>query len=401
MNVRGLLWILAVAAGVTVANLYYCQPLLAMMGATFHASAQGIGLVAMLTQAGYAAGMLFIIPLGDSAERRRLIVLAAGASTLALLGVALAPSLTALWIASFALGLTTAVPQLAVPYAAALVPAADRGRSVGRVMSGLLIGILLSRTASGFIGAHLGWRAMFFLAAAAMAVFTAVLRLALPVQQPLQRIRYAELLRSLPLLLRREPLLRRHGVIGALALAAFSAFWTTLVFLLGSPPYHYGAAAAGLFGVVGVAGALVAPLAGKIADRHGTRIVNLLALTCVLLSWVVFAFFWRWLVGIAVGVLLLDLGVQANHVSNQTRVLGLSSEGRNRLNAVYMVMYFTGAAAGSFLGASAWSAFGWAGVSGLGLALSLLALAAFFAVEPAAAREADGAAALSIHAVRT
>lgn len=386
---NGLLWLLSLAAGVTVANLYYCQPLLAMMGASFGATAQGIGLVAVLTQAGYAAAMLLIIPLGDSAERRRLIVLAAGASSLALLGVGLAPTLPLLWLSSFALGLTTAVPQLSVPYAAGLVPAADRGRSVGKVMSGLLIGILLSRTVSGLVGRQVGWRATFLIAAAGMAVFTAVLRLRLPEQQPQQRIRYGELLRSLPRLLLREPLLRRHAVLGALALAAFSAFWTTLVFLLAAPPHQRGSDVAGLFGVIGVAGALAAPVAGRLADRRGTRIVNLLALCCVLLSWGVFALFWRSLAGLAAGVVLLDLGVQANHIANQTRVLGLSAEGRNRINAVYMVIYFTGAATGSLLGASAWSASGWAGVSALGVGLSGLSLAAFFLVEPAAARAAD------------
>ena len=389
MSVRGLLWLLAVAAGVTVANIYYCQPLLAMMGASFGASAHKIGLVAVLTQAGYATGMLFIIPLGDSEERRRLIVITAGASSVALVGVALAPSLGALWVASFAVGLTTAVPQLAVPYAAALVPAADRGRSVGKVMSGLLVGILLSRTASGLVGQHLGWRATFLLAALAMAFFTVVLRLLLPRQEPQQRIRYGELMRSLPALLRREPLLRRHALLGALALAAFSAFWTTLVFRLGTLPYQYGADVAGLFGLVGVAGALVAPMAGKVADRHGTRVVNLLALSCVLVSWLVFALLWRSLGGLALGVVLLDLGVVANHISNQTRVLGLSHQGRNRMNALYMVLYFVGASGGSLLGASAWSAFGWAGVSGLGIGLSLAALLAFFVVEPGAARAAD------------
>ena len=389
MSVPGLLWLLAVAAGVTVANIYYCQPLLAMMGASFGATAHAIGLVAVLTQAGYAAAMLFIIPLGDSEERRRLIVLSAGSSALALLGVALAPSLGALLVASFAVGLTTAVPQLAVPYAAALVPAADRGKSVGKVMSGLLIGILLSRTASGLVGQALGWRATFLIAAAAMALFTVALRLRLPLQEPPERIRYLDLLRSLPALLRREPLLRRHALLGALALAAFSAFWTTLVFLLGARPHKLGADAAGLFGLVGVAGALLAPVAGTLADRHGTRIVNLLALGCVLLSWVVFALASRSLVGLALGVVLLDLGVQANHISNQTRVLGLSTQGRNRLNAVYMVIYFLGAAGGSLLGASAWSASGWSGVSALGLSLSLAALGVFFLVEPAAARAAD------------
>jgi len=386
---RALLWLLAIAAGLTVANLWYCQPLLAMMGASFGASPHQIGLVAVVTQAGYAAAMLFVIPLGDSEERRRLMVISAAASAAALLAVALAPSLPVLLVASFALGLTTAVPQLSVPYAADLVDARERGRSVGKVMSGLLIGILLSRTASGLIGHHLGWRAVYLIASAVMLASAVLLRLLLPEQVPERRIRYWELLRSLPALLRKEPLLRRHGILGALALAAFSAFWTTLAFLLATPPYHYGADVTGLFGLVGVAGALIAPVAGGLADRYGTRLVNGLALACVLVSWIVFALFWRSLAGLAAGVILLDLGVQANHISNQTRVLGLSAELRNRLNAVYMVMYFTGAAAGSFLGASAFSAFGWTGVSALGILLSAAALAAYFLVEVDAAAAAD------------
>jgi predicted MFS family arabinose efflux permease len=388
-DARALLWLLAIAAGLTAANLWYCQPLLAMMGASFGASPHQIGLVAVLTQAGYAAAMILVIPLGDSEERRRLMVISAAASAAALLAVALAPSMSVLLVASFALGLTTAVPQLSVPYAADLVDARERGRSVGKVMSGLLIGILLSRTASGLIGHHLGWRAVYFIASAVMLASAVLLRLLLPEQVPERRIRYRELLRSLPALLRNEPLLRRHGILGALALAAFSAFWTTLAFLLATPPYHYGADVAGLFGLVGVAGALIAPVAGGLADRYGTRLVNGLALACVLVSWMVFALFWRSLAGLAAGVLLLDLGVQANHISNQTRVLGLSTELRNRLNAVYMVMYFTGAAAGSFLGAGAFGVFGWTGVTALGIVLSAAALAAYFFVEADAAAAAD------------
>ena len=382
---RALLWLLAVAAGVTVANLYYCQPLLAMIAATFGASPHAAGLVPTFTQAGYAAGMLFIIPLGDSHERRTLMVATAALSTGALFGVAFAPSLAVLLVASFALGMTTAVPQLAVPYAAGLVPESERGRSVGRVMSGLLVGILLSRTASGLIGERLGWRATYLLAGAMMAAFTLLLRLRLPRQLPAQRISYGELLRSLPALVRREPLLRRHALLGALALAPFMAFWTTLVFLLTTPPHHSGAGVAGLFGVVGVAGALGAPLAGRLADRRGSRFVNGLALGCVLLSWIVFALAWRSLAGIALGVVLLDLGVQANHISNQTLVLGLSSELRNRLNAVYMVVYFAGGALGSIAGALAFGAYGWAGTSAFGIGASILALAAFFLVERRAA----------------
>ena len=388
-DARLLLWLLAVAAGLTVANLYYCQPLLALMGAAFGASTHAIGLAAVATQAGYAAAMLLIIPLGDSHERRRLMTLTTAASAAALLCVGLAPTLPVVLLGGFLLGLTTAVPQLAVPYAAGLVPPGERGRSVGKVMSGLLIGILLSRTVSGFVGERLGWRAIFLAGAVVMAALAAALRWFLPLQAPDRRIGYGDLLRSLPGLLRDEPLLVRHSVLGALAFAGFSAFWTTLVFLLATPPHHYGAQMAGLFGVVGVAGALAAPIAGRLADKRGARVVNGLALGCALVAWILFALFWRSLLGLAAGVILLDLGVQANHISNQTRVLGLSAPLRNRLNAVYMVIYFVGAAAGSFLGAWAFSSSGWRGVSALGIGLSVLALLAWRFVAPEAAERAD------------
>jgi predicted MFS family arabinose efflux permease len=388
-HVQGLLWLLAVAAGVTVANIYYSQPLLALIGAELHAGPGATGLISTLTQAGYATGILLLVPLGDSVERRRLILISAVATIVALVGVALAPSLHLLYVASYALGVTTCAPQLVVPYAAGLVPANERGRSVGKVMSGLLVGILLSRTASGVIASHLGWRAVYLLAAGAMVALTIALRLFLPIQRPGARVTYRELLGSLPGLLRREPLLRRHALLGALSFACFSAFWTTLAYLLQTPPHHYGSDVVGLFGVVGVAGALAAPLAGKLADRHGSRFVNGLALGTVLASYLVLGLLWRSLAGLALGVVLLDLGAQANHISNQATVLGLGAAIRNRLNTVYMVSYFVGGAAGSLLGGLAWDAFGWTGVSAVGIALSLAALAAFFGYERAAAFSVD------------
>src|SRR5260370_14420069 len=226
-----LLWLPAVAPGVSVASLYYCPPLLALLAADFSTTERGAGLVPTLTQAGYAAGMLLVVPLGDTADRRRLIVFAALCSAAAVLAVAAATSLAFLCAASFALGLATVVPQLAVPFAAGIVPAAERVRSVGKVTSGLLVGILLSRTVSGLIGAHLGWRAMYLIATAVTLLLAPALRIFLPRQEPAPRLSYPGLLRSLPGLLR-EPLLRRHAILGALALAAFSAFWTTLTFLL-------------------------------------------------------------------------------------------------------------------------------------------------------------------------
>ena len=391
MSTGKLLWLLAVAAGASVASLYYCQPLLALLAADFSTTERGAGLVPTLTQAGYAAGMLLVVPLGDTAERRRLIVLAALCSAAALLAVAAAPSLAFLCAASFALGLVSVVPQLAVPFAAGIVPAAERGRSVGKVMSGLLVGILLSRTVSGLVGAHLGWRAIYLIAAAVTLLLALALRIFLPRQEPALRLSYPRLLASLPGLLR-EPLLRRHAILGALALAAFSAFWTTLTFLLEAPPFRLGSDAAGAFGVVGVAGALAAPFAGRLADRIGTRAVNGLALLLVLVSYCVFAAASTSLVLLGVGVVLLDLGVQANHISNQTRILGLSADARNRLNSVYMAIYFTGAAAGSALSSHAYASWRWAGVSALGIGLSLLGLAAFFTLDSGAAKEADAAA---------
>jgi predicted MFS family arabinose efflux permease len=233
---------------------------------------------------------------------------------------------------------------------------------------------------------------MYLIATAVTLLLALALRIFLPRQEPALRLSYPGLLRSLPGLLR-EPLLRRHAILGALALAAFSAFWTTLTFLLEAPPFRLGSGAAGAFGIVGVAGALAAPLAGRLADRIGTRAVNGLALLLVLISYCVFAASGRSLVLLGVGVVLLDLGVQANHISNQTRILGLSADARNRLNSVYIAIYFTGAAAGSALASHAYASWRWAGVSALGIGLALLALVAFFTLDTGAAKAADEAAA--------
>jgi predicted MFS family arabinose efflux permease len=367
---------MAAASGLAAANLYYNQPLLGDIGRELGATGSALGWVPTMTQVGYAAGMLLIVPLGDSHERRRVIVTMTGLVSLALVGAALAPSLGWMVAASFAVGLTTVIPQLLVPFAAHLAPAAERGRIVGMVMSGLLIGILLSRTAAGFLGTHLGWRAMFWSGAALMLVMAGVLRLALPAQPALAELPYPALLRSIGSLVREEPVLRLHSLLGALTFGAFGAFWATLALYLQSLPEHYGAQTAGLFGVVGVAGAVVAPLVGRYADTQGDRKLNALAIGVLLSSFVVLGLLGRWLWGIALGVILLDLGAQANHISNQTRVYTLRPEARSRLNTVYMVSYFVGGAGGAWLGTAAWSRFGWTGVCLVGGGLSLAALIA-------------------------
>ncbi len=346
--------LLALTAGATVANIYYCQPLLGAIAATFHASSETVTGVASATQFGVATGFLLLVPLGDSFERKRLIVGTTMLSALALGIVALSRSVGGMIAASYVLGFIGVTPHLVVPYAAAAVTPERRGRTVGTVMSGLLIGILLSRTLSGSIGEYAGWRVVFWLAAAAMLTLAAVLAVALPAQAPARRIPYLELLGSIWKLLFTEPVLRRHAAVGAAGMGAFCAFWTTLTFHLANFPAHYGSETAGLFGLVGAAGALAAAGAGRIADRIGPRLLNGAALLLVVLSFGLMGISGHSLIALSIGVILMDAGVQASHISNQTRIYALAAEKRNRLNAVYMFLYFLGGATGSTLGSRAW-----------------------------------------------
>ncbi len=372
-----MVFLLSVACTMTAANLYYNQPLLADIGRAFSVSEGAVGFIATLAQLGYAAGLLFIVPLGDSFDRRNLLTLTLIAVTLSLLGAALAPSIGLLAVASFAIGATTIAPQIIVPFAASLAHPEQRGRVVGTVMSGLLIGILLARTVSGFVGAHFGWRAMYWVAAVLMVVLTVILRILLPKEERRTRVSYPQLLRSLWDLVRTEPVVRETSIFGGLVFAAFSVFWVTLAFLLGTSPYHYGSDVAGLFGLVGVVGALAASYVGKLADRVDARIITGVMIAATLLSFVVFWVFGQMLWGLIIGVILLDLGTQGAHISNQTRVFSLNAEARSRLNTIYMVVYFIGGSLGSLLGAYAWSIAHWNGVCAVGTLLLVVALVVY------------------------
>ncbi len=286
----------------------------------------------------------------------------------------LAPSLGALLGLSLVLGVTSMVPQYIVPFAAGLAGAGGRGRAVGTVMSGVLVGILASRTLAGVVGAHAGWRAMYGIASGLMLILALVLAVLLPEQHPETTMPLRALYRSLVDLIPEYPTLRRHTLLGALTFAAFSAFWTTLTFHLADLPGHYGSQAAGLFGLVGVAGALGAPLFGRYADRATPLAVNGLAIIALMLGYAAFALGGSSLIGLAIGVVLLDLGAQANHISNQTRIFNLDPRRRSRLNTIYMSAYFGGGALGSALGTFVHGRWGWPGVCGLGLALGAAAL---------------------------
>jgi predicted MFS family arabinose efflux permease len=375
---RGLVLLLAGTAAFTVANIYFAQPLLPEMARSLGVSAGSVGWVPVLTQLGYALGLFLFIPLGDAVERRKLILALVLASALALSAAAAAPSAAWLAAASLAVGIFAVVPHVAVPLAAHLAAPGERGRVIGLIMSGVLAGILLARTVAGLVGGAFGWRMVYALAAAGMVVLALALARLLPHVPPERTVRYPELLTSLWTLVRREPELRQASFIGAMGFGAFSVFWTTLAFFLETPPYHWGAEEAGLFGLVGLAGALAAPVVGRVADRRGPRFTTGVALAVALASFAFFASVGTNLAGLVLGVVLLDVGVQSAHVSNLARVHALDPGARSRRNTVYMVSYFAGGALGTWLGVRAWVHLGWPGVCLAGAAFVVSALLAWW-----------------------
>lgn len=368
-----LITVMAIACGLTVANLYYIQPLLADMAKTFNVSELSVGSAAMLTQIGYAVGMVLILPLGDIKEKRTLITVMLLLSVLSLTSMFFSHNITMLMVSSFAVGFTSIVPQFIIPLAAQLSAPKERGKIIGTVMSGLLIGILASRTFSGILGGYLGWRIVYIIAAGMMLILMIVLRKTIPSSKSVSNIKYIDLLKSLFKLIKTEAVLREASINGAMMFAAFSAFWTSLTFLLQSSHYNMGSQAAGLLGLVGISGALAAPLVGRIADKKGSRFVIGICIAIVIVSYIIFIFLGFKMFGLILGIILLDLGVQSCNVSNQTRIHSLNEEMRNRINTVYMVCFFLGGSLGSFLGSYSYSHFQWYGVCCFGIATQVIA----------------------------
>lgn len=372
---RAPLSFLGLACAVGVSSIYYNQPLLNEMGRSFHSRAEHIGFVAVATQVGYACGLLTLVPLGDVLERRALMMRMYGAVAVALLLVAVSPRLLWVIVASVLVGVFASVTHIVLPIAPDLVDDSQRGRAVGVVMTGLLLGVLLARTFSGWVSHINGWRWVYVLAAVINAAFVPLLWRKMPVLEPRSKLGYGQAMRSLWTMYRAEPLLREVSLVGGLMFASFSCFWTTLAFLLESH-YRLGPGVAGSFGLVGAAGALVAPIAGRVADKRGARWVATAGL-----STLAFSYLLLWLgvvmhgtvvvhvVALVVGVVILDMGAQMTQISNQTRIFGIDAGARSRLNTVYMVAYFGFAALGSWLSTLAWAHFGWNGVCGLALLL--------------------------------
>lgn len=367
------LWIMTITTAFVVANLYYNQPLLNDMANTYHVSSGKVGQVSMLTQIGYALGMFFIVPLADMVKRKRLMLIDFAFVIAALLITATAPNIYVLILSGFLIGATSIIPQLLVPMAAHLAKPEERGKKIGFIMSGLLIGILLSRTISGFVGAHLGWRAMFYIAAGIMLVMWALIYFLLPEVEPDYKGNYKQLMRSLLHLVKTEPKLILASLRGALLFACFSAFWTTIVFLL-KQNFNEGSDVAGAFGLAGAAGALAAGVMGRLSDKMDAYLLSTFTLLLVIASFILFAFSGNSMSGLIIGVVIMDMGVQATHISNQAIIFALNPEARNRINTIYMVSYFIGGSLGTFMATTVWGIYNWTGTCAIGIILSSIAL---------------------------
>lgn len=366
---------MALACALAVATIYYHQLLLPQMAAAFARTPTEAGWVATLTQLGYAAGLLLIVPLADSREPRRLAALAIAANALALLACAAAQSFAMLCAASFATGVTAITAQIIIPALSGHAAPAARGRIVGTLLGGLSTGLLLARTLSGFVAAHAGWRAVFVLAAAVdLALFVLVARL-LPRAASLAPLGYGDLLRSLAGLARQEPVLRLSTASGFLMFAAFSALWATLAGLLAQPPYGFGPAAVGALGLVSLLGIAASPGIGALADRLGGRALVLAGAIALVVGYALVAATGHGLAWLLAGMVLLDFGNRAGLVANQARVQALRPEARSRLNTAFIGPYFLGGAAGAVLGSAGAHHGGWGGLAIAGVLPALAAAA--------------------------
>lgn len=365
-----MLWTLAIVAGISVANLYYNQPLLNMIRRDLGVSEFRTNLISMVTQIGYALGLLFIIPLGDLYQRKKIIITNFALLILSLLAIALAPNIHIILIASLITGICSVIPQIFIPIASQFSKPENKGRNVGIVVSGLLTGILASRVVSGFIGELFGWREMYYIAAALMLVCATVVLKVLPDIRPTFKGRYSELMKSLFLLLKEYPQLRIYSVRAALAFGSFLAMWSCLAFKMGQAPFHAGSNVIGMLGLCGIAGALSASLVGKYVKRVGIRRFNFIGCGLILSAWLLLFIGENSYFGIVAGIILIDIGMQCIQLSNQASIFELCPGASNRVNTIFMTTYFVGGSLGTFLAGSSWQAFGWHGVIATGAVLT-------------------------------
>ncbi|MGX5571717.1 MFS transporter [Bacillus toyonensis] len=377
----GLIILLATACGIIVANLYYAQPLIGVISHVIGLSNSSAGLIVTLTQIGYVVGLLFLVPLGDIVENRKLIIILLILSAVALTATVFVKSAILLLVASFFIGLGSVAAQVLVLFVSYLSSEDARGRVVGNVMSGLLLGIMLARPISSLVADIWGWNAIFALSATVIIVLAFVLSKVLPTRKPTEKTNYTALLSSMWQLLRTTPILRHRAIYHACVFGAFSLFWTTVPLLLSSPAFHFSQTAIALYALVGITGAIAAPIGGRLADFGWTRSVTGIALTVVIISLLLpLIIQGSSPIGIAVLVIaaiLLDMGVSANLVLSQRLIFSLDPEIRSRLNGLFMAIFFLGGAVGSSLGGWAYALGGWSLTLWIGIAFPIIALLYF------------------------
>lgn len=374
-----LLFIMACMAAVSVANIYYCQPLLSLMGNDLGIDEWRASLIAMITQVGYACGLFFIIPSGDKFDRKKIVSYSFSILTIALLCIALSNNFHAVMAASFTVGACSVMPQIFIPIAAQYSRPEKKGANVGLIVSGLLTGILASRVISGLVGEWLGWRSMYVIAAIVMSLCTLIVWRIMPYTENNYTGSYKRLMHSLFALIREYKLLRICALRAAFAFGSFLALWASLTFKMEQAPFYAGSDVVGLLGLCGVAGAISASVVGRLVSRIGVRNFNLLGAALMLSAWII-AYLWgNTYTAIIITILILDIGMQCIQLSNQTVVFSLNPKASNRINTIFMTNYFIGGSLGTFLSGSAWSMAGWSGVTiaGIGLAFCSLCITLF------------------------
>lgn len=369
----GTLALLSLTAALSVASIYYNQPILAVLANEFSVSPGKIALIPVLSQAGYACGIFFLSPLGDRYERKKLILLTTSGLIISLLSTAIAQNILWLSISSFATGILATVTQQIVPLTVHLSAPKERGKTIGIITGAILLGILLARTFGGFLTDMLGWRSVYWIASALMIFVATLMAIRLPKVKPTTDINYIEILRSLRKLFIKYPALRKASLIQLLVFGSFLAFWSTLAQLFEQPQYALGATAVGLVALVGAGGALMAPIAGKLSDKRGPGTVITVSTIFLFIAFVLLATFQNSLISLIVSVIIMDLSVQASQVSNQSLVYALDENARSRLNTVFMTAMFVGGSLGSALGNIAFEYFNWTGTCIIATLASLIA----------------------------
>lgn len=369
-----LLFLMTAAIAATAANLYYSQPILPLIAQDFALTDAQTGSIVAFTQFGYAAALLFISPLGDSIPRKRVIGMLSILLVLSSLLAFSATSLIVLLVGVFLIGLSANITQQLIPFAASMVTPQQKGATLGTLMMGLTVGILLSRTLSGTVAEHFGWRAVFAMSALFAAIFGLLLYKALPHNSAHINLKYTQLLKSTFVLFKQHRSLQLFTLVGASWFAAFNALWATLAIHLSHSPYNYGAQQAGLFGVIALAGVIGAKSSGKWVNKIGSKALVKIALVLVAIGFIITGLYVNSLIALIIGIILIDFGVFSAQVANQVRVFSIDPQAQSRINGVYMLGYYLGGALGSIVGVKAYQYFAWPGVAVASIAFIFIAL---------------------------